>query len=84
MALRLLHRLRIFPAVFALPPGADRLSEDAFGGAACALAVEAFDEMQAWQHPEVCACQERLPPCAACSPHGGHSTILTAALPLLS
>lgn len=53
MALRLLHRLRIFPAVFALPPGAgDRLSEDAFGGAACALAVEAFDEMQAWKHPE--------------------------------
>lgn len=49
MALRLLHRLRIFTAVFALPPAvAGPLSDDAFGAAANRLAVGAYDEMQAW------------------------------------
>jgi hypothetical protein len=53
MALRLLHRLRIFGAVFALPPAvAGGLSDDAFGAAATALAAAAYDEMQAWTHPE--------------------------------
>lgn len=49
MALRLLHRLRIFGAVFAVPPSVTAgLSEDAFGAAANRLAVSAFDEMEAW------------------------------------
>ncbi len=49
MALRLLHRLRIFGAVFAVPPSVTMgLSEDAFGAAANRLAVSAYDEMQAW------------------------------------
>lgn len=49
MALRLLHRLRIFSAVFALPPAAaGGLSDDAFGAAANRLAASAYDEMQAW------------------------------------
>jgi hypothetical protein len=53
MALRLLHRLRIFSAVFALSPAADPgLPEDAFGAAATALAASAYDEMAAWAHPE--------------------------------
>ncbi|PSC76867.1 CCA tRNA nucleotidyltransferase 2 [Micractinium conductrix] len=55
MAVRLLHRLRIFTAVFAPPPataGGALPSEDAFGSAACSLTVEAFDAMQAWKHPE--------------------------------
>ncbi|KAI7837316.1 hypothetical protein COHA_008831 [Chlorella ohadii] len=53
MALRLLHRLRIFGAVFAVPPSVTMgLSEDAFGAAANRLAVSAYDEMQAWSHPE--------------------------------
>lgn len=49
MAVRLLHRLRIFTAVFAPPPataGGALPSEDAFGSAACSLTVEAFDAMQ--------------------------------------
>lgn len=78
MALRLLHRLRIFPAVFALPPGAgDRLSEDAFGGAACALAVEAFDEMQAWKHPEVGGCH-RWKPLAKASAAAARRAVLAS------
>ena len=53
MALRLLHRLRIFPAVFQLPPSAAvGLSEDAFGAAATRLAAGAFDVMQSWARPE--------------------------------
>lgn len=49
MALRLLHRLRIFAAVFALPPAvAGGLSDSAFGAAATRLAAGAYDEMQAW------------------------------------
>ncbi|EFN53192.1 hypothetical protein CHLNCDRAFT_137012 [Chlorella variabilis] len=53
MALRLLHRLRIFAAVFALPPAAvGGLGEAAFGAAATALAAAAYDEMAAWGHPE--------------------------------
>lgn len=53
MALRLLHRLRIFTAVFALPPAVEHLlSEDAFGAAANCLASGAFDAMEAWAHPE--------------------------------
>jgi hypothetical protein len=53
MALRLLHRLRIFGAVFAVPPSVIAgLSEDAFGAAANRLAVSAYDEIQAWAHPE--------------------------------
>ncbi|KAI3436201.1 hypothetical protein D9Q98_002255 [Chlorella vulgaris] len=52
-ALRLLHRLRIFAAVFLLPPSAAAaVSEVTFGAAASALALAALAEMQAWQHPE--------------------------------
>lgn len=49
MALRLLHRLRIFGAVFAVPSSVTMgLSEDAFGAAANRLAASAYDEMEAW------------------------------------
>ena len=50
MALRLLHRLRIFGAVFALPPAAAAARSDppAFGAAATGLAAAAFDVLQAW------------------------------------
>lgn len=57
MALRLLHRLRIFGAVFALPPvAAVGLSEDAFGAAANKLAVSAYDEIQAWVSAPLAPC----------------------------
>ena len=53
MALRLLHRLRIFAAVFALPPAAAGvLGEAAFGATAASLGAGAFDAMQAWPRPE--------------------------------
>jgi hypothetical protein len=53
MALRLLHRLRIFAAVFALhPAAAGGLGEAAFGATAASQAAGAFDAMQAWARPE--------------------------------
>lgn len=55
MALRLLHRLRIFSAVFALPPAAaGGLPDDAFGAASNRLAASAYDEMQAWVRRQPC------------------------------